>query len=264
MPVAKPLIAVVVESEDADLVRAGEMLARRLGVELRTFARAQAAEGELSLVLNEEGLELRDALTKPGNGLTVDFSTLNPRQAARRGGFSRNQPLAKAIGRNTHTIIDATAGLGHDAALLACMGFRVIAVERSPVIFALLEDGLRRAMQVKDLREAFGDRLTILNHDAREVFREFAADAIYIDPMFPPKRKSSALAKKEIRMVRQVVGDDEDATDLLNHARQHAGRVVVKRPTYAPHLSEKPTASITGKLVRYDVYVATVPRSMIS
>jgi 16S rRNA (guanine1516-N2)-methyltransferase len=256
MPVTKPVIAVVVESEDEGVARAASALARRLKVELERRAKPQAAGDELVLALNDWGLELRDMDARPGHGLSVDFSTLHPRQAARRGGFSRKQLLARAIGRHTHTIIDATAGLGHDAALLACMGFQVIAVERSPIIFALLEDGLRRAMNDEALRQAFGGRLTILNHDAREVFREFSADAIYIDPMFPPKRKSSALAKKEIRMVRQIVGDDEDAADLFEHARRHAGRIVVKRPTYAPPLAQNPTTSISGKLVRYDVYIA--------
>ena len=257
--VKKPAIAVVVESENDAILRAGKTLARRLGIEHVAGAKTHAAhEDHLILALNEHGLELRDATTKPGGGMSVDFSTLNPRQAARRGGFSRNQPLAKAIGRHTHTLLDSTAGLGHDAALLACMGYRVVAVERSPIIFALLEDGLRRAMEDESLRRALGDRLTILNHDARQVFRELLADAIYIDPMFPPKRKTSALAKKEIRMVRQIVGDDDDAADLLELARRHAGRVVVKRPTYAPPLAENPTVSISGKLVRYDVYVATV------
>lgn len=264
MPVTKPVIAVVVESEDEGVMRAAAILARRLKVELRIRAKPQAAanlrqatDDELVLALNDWGLELRDAKTKPGHGVSVDFTTLNPKQAARRGGFSRNQPLARAIGRHTHTVIDATAGLGHDSALLACMGYRVIAVERSPIVFALLEDGLRRAMSDLEVREAVGDRLTILNHDAREVFREFSPDAIYIDPMFPPKRKASALAKKEIRMVRQVVGEDEDAADLLDHARRHAPRVIVKRPTYAPPLAERPTAEISATLVRYDVYVAT-------
>lgn len=74
--------------------------------------------------------------------------------------------------------------------------------------------------------------------------------------MFPPKRKASALAKKSIRMVRAVVGDDEDAADLLECARRIAGqRVVVKRPTDAGPLSgPAPASAIETKLVRYDVY----------
>jgi 16S rRNA (guanine1516-N2)-methyltransferase len=211
----------------------------------------------LVLAVSDERLELREPETRPGRGLSVDFSSLNPRQASSRGGFSRRQPLARAIGKATQTALDATAGLGHDAALLACMGYRVTAVERSPIIAALLRDGLRRAMNNPALHEHLRDHLRIINTDARDVLRTQTTqpDAVYIDPMFPPKRKASALARKSVRLVRQIVGEDEDAADLLAVARQHAGRVVVKRPTYAPPLAAKPTMSFTGKLVRYDVYL---------
>ena len=130
------------------------------------------------------------------------------------------------------------------------------AVERSPIVAALLRDGLARASQDDALREAMGDRLTILNADAREVLDrgDIKPDTVYIDPMFPPKRKASALAKKSIRLVRALVGDDEDAAALVEAARRHCRRVVVKRPTHAPPLAERPTAGITGKLVRYDIY----------
>jgi 16S rRNA (guanine1516-N2)-methyltransferase len=111
------------------------------------------------------------------------------------------------------------------------------------------------------LGERLADRFEIINADAREVLHggSISPDAIYIDPMFPPKRKASALAKKEIRMVRRIVGDDEDASELLAVARRHAPRVVVKRPTAAPPLADKPAMSIAGKLVRYDVYLAPRP-----
>ncbi len=297
--VNQPTVILVIESQDPLRLRAAKSLAAKLQLPIQTkLDSSQLDEHSLILALRDETLELRDPSTKPGHGLIVDFSTLHPKQSARRGNFSRNQPLARAIGKNTRTVLDATAGLGHDSALLACMNFNVIAVERSPIIAALLQDGLRRALLDPDLTNTFADRLTIINADAREFLNSpslegggwgvgeeprssqranlqisnptFASSApsavkprsnldvehfaIYIDPMFPPKRKSSALAKKSIRLVRQIVGDDPDAIDLLHTARQHAPRVIVKRPNHAPPLAPNPTATINANLVRYDVY----------
>lgn len=254
---------IVLESDDPARRLAAMALAETLGLTVRDASDSERANPQtagdepLILALRSDGLEVRDAHMKPGRGLMVDFTEINPRQASKRGGFSRKQPLARAIGKSTRTVLDATAGLGHDSALLACMGFHVTAVERSPIIAALLEDGLRRAMLDEDLKHALDDRLTIIQADARDILRRgsIRPDAVYIDPMFPPKRKASALAKKSIRLVRQIVGDDDDAADLLATAQLHAPRVVVKRPNHAKPLAPKPTAQIAGKLVRYDVYV---------
>jgi 16S rRNA (guanine1516-N2)-methyltransferase len=243
---------VIADSDDPAFKQAAQKLAR----ELRLQFDASLKGHDLALAVREDKLELRDTESRPGRGVSVDFSTLNPKRASRKSGLSRHQPLARAIGKDSQVVLDATAGLGHDSALLACMGFDVIAVERSPVIAALLRDGLQRALQIDGLRERLEGRLAIINADAREVLQrgDLQVDAVYIDPMFPPKRKASALAKKSIRIVRAVVGDDEDAAALFDSARTACRRVVVKRPTYAPPLADRPTASLTGKLVRYDIY----------
>jgi len=207
-----------------------------------------------ALILEVRGgrLELREPDASPRcKGLFVEFA-LPPRAS-----LSRNQPLAKAMGRETRIIIDGTAGLGGDAFLLACMGFRVTAVERSPTIHALLEDGLRRAEGDPLMHRALGGRLKVVHADARAWLSapDRRPDVVYLDPMFPPRRKASALAKKAIRLVRAVVGDDEDAADLFAAAmRAAAQRVVVKRPHHAPPLGPEPTIAFEGKLVRYDVY----------
>src|SRR5690606_8938845 len=99
------------------------------------------------LVLTGERLELRqDGLNAPGP-VFVDFigGAVGHR---RRFGGGRGQPLAKAVGLKggeNPRVLDATAGLGRDAFVLACLGSVVTLVERSPVVAALLEDGLLRA-----------------------------------------------------------------------------------------------------------------------
>ena len=74
--------------------------------------------------------------------------------------------------------------------------------------------------------------------------------------MFPQKEKS-ALVKKEMRMLQDVVGQDTDADELLNLARSIATqRVVVKRPAYAKFLAGvTPHTSIKTKKHRFDIYL---------
>jgi 16S rRNA (guanine1516-N2)-methyltransferase len=84
---------------------------------------------------------------------------------------------------------------------------------------------------------------------------ESQPDCIYLDPMFPPKRKKSALAKKSMMVLRDLLGDDQDKEQLFAAAWTAAGkRVVVKSPDYAEPLGGKPNESFQGKLLRYDVY----------
>ena len=74
--------------------------------------------------------------------------------------------------------------------------------------------------------------------------------------MFPLKRRESALAKRPLRLLRELVGTDADSQELLAVARAVARRrVVVKRPDHTPPLAPGPQDSYRGKLVRYDVYL---------
>lgn len=246
------VISVAADSDDPVVHRAAKALAGRLGL---PFANAAVPPvGQLTLVLTGQQLELRDYESKR-KGVCADFASIDPQTRAGKG--LRSQPLARAIGQTARTVVEATAGLGHDSALLALLGYEVTAMERSPVIAALCEDGLRRALQDESLAPRLRDRLRVIIADARSLLpmTKPKPDAIYIDPMFPPKRKASALAKKSIRLVREVVGDDSDAAELLAIARQVAReRVVVKRPTHAKPLAPNPTMTYEGTLVRYDVY----------
>lgn len=184
-------------------------------------------------------------------------------------GYSRRVPgerlLFRAIGPVSKSpfVIDATAGLGRDAFVLACHGHRVVAIERSPTIAALLEDGLRRAMQSAEVRAALGDRLRLVSGDARQVLRDWPAhdapDVIYLDPMFPPRRKS-ALVKKEAIALRDVVGADDDAGELLDLARRIARRhVVVKRMRHAPPIAAGVARTYEGTSIRFDVHAPVRP-----
>ncbi|MCI0364462.1 MAG: class I SAM-dependent methyltransferase [Phycisphaerales bacterium] len=260
----QPAIVVSADSADPTVQRAARELAEELELPveaalapLRQSISSPIHAFALALVMTDDRLELRDLASRSDKGLFADLASLH--RAGSRARLSRKQPLGRAIGAKAETVLDATAGLGHDSMLLALMGYRVVAVERSAVLFALLRDGLRRALHDPTLKPKLQDHLQIVHGDARDILRagRMHPDAIYIDPMFPPKRKASALAKKGVRMIRQMVGDDPDAADLVNLARQHAKRVVVKRPNHAGPLAGKPSINYAGKLVRYDVYIQT-------
>ena len=174
-----------------------------------------------------------------------------------------NQPLAKATGikRGTRpSVCDVTAGLGGDSFVLAALGCQVTMIERSALVWALLEDGISRALLHPDIGRIFRDRVSLHFHDAISFITssEQIFDTIYMDPMYPQQKKT-ALNKREMRFLRLLVGSDEDSIDLLQAARHKArSRVVVKRPATAKFL-EKPSYSIKGKSSRFDVYLT--PRS---
>ncbi len=173
------------------------------------------------------------------------------RQTAR---IQKNSLLGKAMGRKTSTVVDATAGLGGDALLLARMGFDVTAIERMPVVSALLEDGIARAKTIEQrlqIQHQFGD--------AKEMLLKMSTppDSIYLDPMYPEGRKKTVGVARPLKILRELVGDDLDFEELLEVALSStAKRVVVKRPIYAEPLCLRELAgSLKGKMVRYDIYV---------
>lgn len=217
-----------------------------------------------ALVLEPEGLGLY-ALDMPGSGaVRVELAAgalgwrLSPERA-------RGELVVKACGLKKKTdhvplIFDATAGLARDACVLAAAGARVLAAERSPVIAALLEDGFRRAQAHAELLPLL-TRLEFRAGDSRQLLADLAGsaekpDVVYLDPMFPHREKS-ALVKKEMRVFRDVVGEDGDADDLLPLALTAARRrVVVKRPRLAPVLAgRKPALVMEGKSGRFDIYL---------
>lgn len=234
-------------------------LSNELGIPVAT--EGMIGHETIRLVVTGDRLEIRARLGREQQSAWVDLS--RPIRRA-RGHLSRRQPLARALGRKLVSVVDATAGFGGDTALLACLGYQVTAIERCPLLVALLQDGLRRA--AADPRSsAIAARIKVVGGDACEQLPRIdpPPEAVYLDPMFPPKQKKSALARKEVRLVRRIVGDDADAASLLAVARRCAARrVIVKRPLWPgadEPLAADPAASHGGKLVRYDVYLAGAP-----
>ncbi|MDO7557306.1 MAG: class I SAM-dependent methyltransferase [Loktanella sp.] len=191
--------------------------------------------------------------------LRVDFVMGAVAHRLRFGG-GRGQDIAKAMGfrnGNTPTIIDATAGLGRDSFLLASLGAHVTMIERSEKMHMLLEQGMERAFNEGGQFREIIERMTLLKGDAKDIIPTLTAEAILIDPMHP-ERKNSALVKQDLRQVRDIVGSDEDAADLVRLAIMHAQkRVVLKWPAKADPIEgvQKCSHQILGKTTRYDVFM---------
>jgi 16S rRNA (guanine1516-N2)-methyltransferase len=184
----------------------------------------------------------------------VDFTEPTVKRRLLHAAHTR-EPLARAIdvkaGEN-FTVVDCTLGWGSDALVLAMLGATVIGIERSPIVAALLQNGLDRAQQLPEFHSL---SLTIHVGDSRDLLPHFPTpNAIYLDPMFP-NTPNSALVKKPLQLLQQLLPVTEDAESLAILAlNQHAPRTVIKRPKWAPPLLNKPHFSIPAGIVRFDIY----------
>lgn len=175
-------------------------------------------------------------------------------------GKGRGQNLAKAVGfkfNKNRTIIDATAGLGYDAFILASLGANVTLIERSEKIYDLLNAAISEAKLYGGEISKIVNRMNLLFGDSKDILPNIAPEVILIDTMYKD-RKKSALVKNDMRLVREVVGSDSDHVELINVALNNASkRVVIKQPRYAETLDNIRGCShqILGKTIRYDVYV---------
>ena len=214
-----------------------------------------------SLVL-PDGLELRrddEGLALVGDGMVLraDFARLLLRLRADRLGRELLVRAARVRGVEAPTAVDATAGLGEDSLLLAAAGFTVTMFEKDPVIAALLRDALERA--ANDPRLAgVAAHMTLVEGDSVSGLCDlgFSPDVVFLDPMFPERTKSAAV-KKKFQLLHHLERPCDNEEDLLNAALAARPRkVVIKRPPKGPWLAgTKPSHSLAGKAVRYDVIV---------
>lgn len=240
-----------------ELQQPASELAARLHLPLQSELSVPA---ELQLQLGSDGLSLQSTEEGAPGAVRVDF--VEGALAHRRQyGGGAGQMVARAVGVRgalRPRVLDATAGLGRDAFVLASLGCEVVLVERQPVIAALLVDGLERARQAGGEVAEITERMQLLQGDAIEVMGSWNGlppEVIHLDPMFPERQKS-ALVKKEMRLFKPLAGEDADAPQLLAAALQLAShRVVVKRPRKAPAIEgPPPSAQLSGQSSRYDIY----------
>ena len=203
--------------------------------------------------------------------IVVDFQSPKLRHRVKSGVDS--EAIVKAVGlkkglRAGHYIYDFTAGLGTEAFLLAQAGYSVVAFERDPLVYELLEDGLRRLRDSGSelqLDFVFGDAVDVMGTGLLE--GNFPrAYAVTLDPMFEGDSiEGKSLPKKEMATLRRHLQSSslEDVEEMFAAAFVAAtDRVIVKRPNGAEDLAGgrigdrvvRPARRLEGKTARFDIY----------
>ncbi|MCB5410680.1 class I SAM-dependent methyltransferase [Pseudogemmobacter faecipullorum] len=197
------------------------------------------------------------------SSLRVDYLSGAMAHRLKYGG-GRQQTIGRAIGirgKEELHVVDATAGLGRDAFIMASLGARVTLIERSEEMQLMLAEGLEQCRQAGGEYAGIADRMTLLCGDAKDLLPQLAPEVIYVDPMHPA-RKGSALVKLPLRQVREIVGSDDDSPELMRVALASARkRVVLKWPLKGAYIEgiRKPSHQILGKSTRYDVFISPLP-----
>ncbi len=253
-------IAVGAGDEDPSDLEWAAALAKRLNLPLLApLDEASLAQWDFLLRFQDQRLSLSALGQSPIQTISVDFDDAS--LLWRQKQSLRNESVVRAIGGSKSLplrIVDATAGLGQDSFILASAGFTVHMIEASPIVHALLEDGLRRG--ASSSRPAVSQacaRLQLEQGDSGRVLSSMAeVDIVYLDPMFPERRKA-AKVKKNMQVLQQLLEAAPPSEGLLQLARQKARRrVVVKRPRHSEWLEgEKPSMDISGKSSRFDIYL---------
>lgn len=239
-PQEKLKLAVV---NGGDRMNEASRLAEELGLPL--VPRRLAGDFHITLALTDRGPALTDQRSPKLRPFVLEARDL-------LRAYPGRDLLAQALGKKRGTLIDATAGFGNDAVHCAKLGFVVTAVERSPLVHAMFREVLQQ------LEPAIDGRLRLMRGDFVELVAkgELSADVVYLDPMFPERRRASALPRKELRLLRELVGD-QDNVDILWEAAMRCARrrVIVKRPRHAQILGQNRVASFSGRSTRFDLYV---------
>lgn len=243
------------------------------------------------LSVDADGLSLTDG----DQAMRGDFTKLQKRLQYHNLTHELLVKATKVKGREKLHVIDATAGMGEDSLLLAAAGCEVTLFEQDPVIAALLQDTMRRALEESALHEIVM-RMQLVEGDSIDHLRKLSdagmisdaqfsthgdaighvcptqttsnatanssdeklkrPDVIYLDPMFPERQKSG-LVKKKFQLIHYLEAPAENEEALMQAAiAARPFKIVVKRPAKGPYLAGlKPSYSLDGKAIRYDCYV---------
>ena len=220
----------------------------------RVHSLDEIPEGESYLRFDEKGL----ALVQDRMELLCDFRSMLSRVGR---GHLQHEKLLRAVRLKEEVpepfAVDATAGLGEDSFILAAAGFQVLLFEYNPVIAGLLRDGLERARKEPEIAE-IASRMELVEGDSVDLLAGLTRrpNLVYLDPMFPAKKKSG-ISTKKLQLFQKLEHPCENEEVLMDAARAlHPDKIVAKRPIKGPPLAgRKPGYSIDCRNVRYDCYV---------
>ena len=223
-----------------------EAFARRIGTEI-----SEKPGPKLTILFHAKGV----SLTGYGLSYQGDFENMLHRVT---NGRLQHEMLVRAAKSDKpgRKAIDATAGMGEDAFLLAAQGYEVTLFEQNPVIAVLLKDALRRAKKHPVLKD-IASRMNLVQDNSVVGMSKLLdpVDVIYLDPMFPARQKSSLINKK-LQLIQKLEPPCSEETDLFDAAISASpSKIIVKRPLKSEFLAgRKPSYTLNGKAIRYDCY----------
>ncbi|OAJ33513.1 class I SAM-dependent methyltransferase [Piscirickettsia salmonis] len=249
-------VAIIIK--DSQFTEKSQTLAH--SIHLPLIDEANPCHYDYYLSYDAVGLALESSTNNSFKPLRIDFVHGKTAQRLQQASINK-EAIAKAFGLHKGRrpyVLDCTAGLGRDAMLLTKLGCRVDMIERSPIIYALLNDALQRA-SLHSLTKDLTSHIRLFHTQAKNYFDDYPSrhyDVIYLDPMFPEKKKS-ALAQKEMQIFKEIVGGDLDAHLIFNACQgYYTDRLIIKRPRLAPLLAQSPSYQLAGKANRFDIYLA--------
>ena len=251
----------VVADSTADTL-AANALAKQLGLPFND--NGAASDDNWCLLVSAEQ---RTLIRPDGAKMNIDFT--QGKAALRQAQPSKDQSLVRALGlhklneaqRRSIHVIDATAGLGQDGWIIACQGCKTTLLEQSSLVAAMLHHAIEYAARQPTLA-SIANHVEVINVRSQDYLAQadnvIKPDIIYLDPMFPSKKKQ-AKVKKGMQFL-QALLPETDNRHLLKHALDAAtNRVVVKRPTGADVIAG--TENWGGQLTtvetdatRFDIY----------
>ena len=209
--------------------------------------------------------------------VAIDFTDSKMRSRIKPGNLAGEYVVRAVLGRKkaaqTLTVVDATAGFGQDAFLLAAAGCQVTMIEQLPLLEFLLRQALAIDTQGNsEVREVL-TRLQLQSGNSIDVMRNWQQarpDIVYLDPMYAQPEmgaaglKKSAAVKKNMAFLQLLsagYAHQHGEADLYGNGMLTVAltlalrKVIVKRAPNADWLDNiKPASSITGKAARFDIY----------
>ena len=230
------------------LIKQQNSATQRLANRLQLSEKKAIAGADAYLYFTDDYLHI--ALKQSGIDFCVDFCS---KQAAFRQQQNNRELLLRALG-DAKSVCDLTCGFAKDTLVMAHKNINVTALEKNSIIFALTDNALQR---LKISKPELAAKINIYNSDAVNWLAQNnkTFDAIYLDPMFPA-RKKSAQVKKAAQVLQFLNCNAEQTVWDLAVLLQYCKRVVVKRPKNAENLfTQKPCFSVKGSTCRFDGYL---------
>lgn len=237
----------VVCAADSAFAEEAQALAKRVGAEL-----SDHPGDRITLSVG------RDGVTLSGDGLSVRGNFEEMLYRITDGRLSHEMLVKLAKTKSEHPLaVDMTAGMGEDALLLAAAGYEVILFEQDAVIAALLDDAMKRGLHHPLLKEPLS-RMRLIEGDSIALLPQMnlSPELVYLDPMFP-KRRKSGLVNKRLQLLQKLEQPCPTEEELLSVALSvHPKKIIIKRPLKGAFLAgRKPGYSLKGKAIRYDCIV---------